>query len=177
MEAMIERHPFGSFVPPQAQYLILGSFTTKEAYDSAKKKKYVWFYANSGRNMFWPILEIVYKTELKTRQQMENVLTTRKIALADIILQCERKKHSNLDVHLINAIYAVADITKIVKHNPIEKILFTSKFVEKEFKRKFRILIEQYPHIELVTLPSPSPRYAAMKKDQKILRYKELLPQ
>lgn len=55
---MIETHPFGCFVPPGAKYLILGSFTTKEAFN-ADKEKYVWFYSNGGRNNFWPILEEV----------------------------------------------------------------------------------------------------------------------
>jgi len=35
---MIETHPFGSFVPPDARYIICGSFTGKEAYDPEKKK-------------------------------------------------------------------------------------------------------------------------------------------
>lgn len=173
---MIETHPFGCFVPPQAKYLILGSFTTREAYDSTKKDDYVWFYSNGGRNQFWPILEIIYATKLKTREEMQNLFTSLHIALADIILQCERKKLSNLDVHLTNIVYAVEDITEILKNNPMQKIFFTSRFVEKEFKKKFKQLIEQYSNIELITLPSPSPRYAAMSRIDKIKKYKEILP-
>lgn len=172
---MIETHPFGCFVPRNAKYLILGSFTTKEAYDNAKVKDYVWFYSNGGRNMFWPIMELVYDRELKTRKQMEELFSEKKIALADIVLQCERKKHSNLDVHLTNIVYAIEDITNIVKNNPIQKILFSSRYVEKLFRKVFKDFISQHPNVELVTLPSPSPRYAAMTKEEKIKRYKELL--
>ena len=172
---MIEVHPFGSFVPSNSRYLILGSFTTKEAYNG-QQEKYVWFYSNGGRNNFWPILEVIYGVNLKTRDEMQGLLTSLSTALADIVLQCERKKKSNLDVNLTNIIYAVDDITRIIADNPIEKIFFTSRFVENRFRRVFKDLLKEYLKIELITLPSPSPRYVLMTKDQKIKRYKELLP-
>lgn len=172
---MIETHPFGSFVPSNSRYLILGSFTTKEAYNG-QQEKYVWFYSNGGRNNFWPILEVIYGVNLKTRVEMQNLLTSLNMALADIIYQCERKKSSNLDVNLTNVVYAIDDLTKIITDNPIEKIFFTSRFVENRFRRIFKDLMTEHPQIELITLPSPSPRYVLMTKDQKINRYKELLP-
>ena len=177
MTAKVETHLFGSFVPPGAKYLILGSFTTKEAVDEEKKAAYVWFYANGGRNQFWPILEELYGRKLRTRQEMEELLMALKMAVADIIYQCERKKDSNLDMNLVNIIYAIEDIAKILKNNQIIRIFFTSRFVEQKFKRHFKSLVEQFPNIELVTLPSPSPRFAAMRKEEKIKRYKEELPQ
>lgn len=99
------------------------------------------------------------------------------MALADIIYQCERKKNSNLDVNLVNIVYAVKDITKILETNPITKIFFTSRGVEIKFRRIFKNIILHYPAIQLVTLPSPSPRYVLMTKVQKLRKYRELLPQ
>jgi len=170
---MIEVHPFGEFVPKNAKYLILGSFVTKEAFDDSKK--YVWFYG-SGRNQFWSILETIYKTELKTRNQMQELLTKLHMAMADIIYQCERKKGTNLDNNLINITYNEKGIGEILKNNKIEKIFFTSRFVEKLYRKNFKNLIDKYQNIELITLPSPSPRYAQMIKVEKLRRYKELLP-
>ena len=115
------------------------------------------FYAN-GRNQFWPILEEVYKRDLK-------------MALSDIILKCERMGNSNLDINLKN-IVVKNEIPEIIKNNAIEKIYFTSRFVEVLFKRHFR---EIHSEIEWVVLPSPSPRYT-MRKIEKIRRYKELMP-
>jgi hypoxanthine-DNA glycosylase len=166
---MLETHPFGSFVPPKAQYVLLGSFTTKEAYDTGKI--YPWFYANS-RNQFWPILESVYGRSLRARAEMENLFVDLHMALADIIYQCERKKNSNLDMNLVNIVYAVEDITQILEKNQISKIFFTSRFVETKFKRLF----PQYSHITQITLPSPSPRYAKLTLSQKITQYRNLLP-
>lgn len=173
---MIETHPFGSFVPNKAQYLLLGSFTTKEAFDDEKKAAYIWFYSNGGRNQFWPILEEIYERDLKTRASMQQLFIDLHMALADIIYQCERKKTSNLDVNLTNIVYAFDDTSKILKENKIEKIFFSSRFVENTFRRVFKLVISQYPKTELITLPSPSPRYAQMTKIEKIKRYRELLP-
>jgi G:T/U-mismatch repair DNA glycosylase len=170
---MIETHPFGSFSPPYAKYLILGSFTTKEAFDPTKKAAYEWFYCNGGRNHFWPMLQEIFQTPLKTRAEMQQLFSRLHIALADIILQCERRKLSNLDIHLTNIVYATRDIGHILATNSITKILFTSRFVEREYKIHFKDLLAKYPQIELITLPSPSPRYVQMTKAEKFARYKQ----
>lgn len=174
---MKETHPFGSFVPSGSKYLILGSFAGKQA---VKGKPYTddnydWFYGVK-RNQFWPILEEVYGCELKSKQSKQDLFTKLQIAIADIIYQCERKNDSNLDSNLINKVYAVEEITEILENNQIRKIFFTSRGVEIEFRGHFKNVINQYPGIELVTLPSPSPRYAQMSKAQKTEKYKELLP-
>lgn len=166
---MIEVHPFGDFIPKNSEYLLLGSFTTKP------KDDYVWFYAN-GRNHFWPIMEEVFELELKTKESQQKLFKNLNMALSDIIYSCERKKDSNLDNNLTNIIYNIDGVNNIVKNNDIKKIFFTSRFVETKFKRLFKDLIEEFPHIDLIYLPSPSPRFAAMSKQEKIEMYKKLLP-
>lgn len=166
---MIETHPFGNFVPKNSRYLVLGSFTTKPM------KGYQWFYAN-GRNQFWPILENVYGLKLDTKERQQKLFVKLEMALADIILSCERKNNSNLDTNLTNIIYNINGVKSIIKDNKIEKIFFTSRFVEALFKRQFKTIIKTYLKILLICLPSPSPRYAAMTKQEKINRYKRLLP-
>ena len=66
---MIETHPFGSFVPAGAKYLILGSFTGKQAVRGTAftDENYDWFYGVK-RNQFWPILEEVYGCRLRDKQ-------------------------------------------------------------------------------------------------------------
>jgi hypothetical protein len=81
------------------------------------------------------------------------------------------------DLHnLVNIVYNVDAIAEILNSNPIQKIFFTSRFVEMKFRKVFKGIIAHHPSTELITLPSPSPRYALMSKEQKIMRYKELLP-
>jgi G:T/U-mismatch repair DNA glycosylase len=107
---------------------------------------------------------------------MQELFTKLGIAMADIIYQCERKKGNNLDNNLTNIVYNIEAITEILESNRIEKIFFSSRFVEDRFKKVFKEVINRHPSIELITLPSPSPRYAQMTKEQKVQRYKELLP-
>ncbi len=162
---MIERHPFGVFVPKNAKYLLLGSFTTKP------KDSYEWFYAN-GKNQFWPILEEVYGRELRTKLTMQQLFRDLQMALTDIILECERKNNSHLDINLTNIVVNSA-IEDILRDNVIEKIYFSSRFTETLFKRNFAKFDGER---EQIVLPSPSPRYAIMTKNQKVERYKQLLP-
>ena len=169
---MLETNPFSVFCPPQAKYFILGSFAAK---DGKAGVSYDWYYSN-GRNQFWPILEEIYAKKLRNIQAQQALFTSLSLAVADIIYQCTRTKNSSLDTDLTGFVYNIAPITKVLTENPIEKILFTSRFVEKEYKRHFKDLVTELSTVELVTLPSPSPRYAAMPKAEKIKRYTQVLP-
>ncbi len=161
---MLETHPYGSFVPPKAKFLLLGSFVARP------EPGYDWFYG-SKRNQFWFILEKVYGIELKDTKSKQKLFTKLRIAIADIILQCERKKNNNSDMNLTNIVYNVDEIEKILYKNKIEKIYFSSRFVENKFRKFFKGV-----NVEIITLPSPSPRYALMSKTEKAARYKKLLP-
>lgn len=165
---MIETHPFGNFVPPNSRYLLLGSFTGKnvEGYD--------WFFANK-RNQFWPILQEVFGLDLSTKTAKQSLFTQLNMAIADIILSCERKSNSNLDINLTNIVLNTK-VEDILEKNKIAKIFFSSRFAEKLFKKHFKNIIIKLPDVELITLPSPSPRYAAISKTEKIARYKQLMP-
>jgi hypoxanthine-DNA glycosylase len=160
------------FCPSNAKYFILGSFVAK---DGKSGTTYDWYYSN-GRNQFWPILEEIYSIELKNKEAQRALFNKLAIAVADIIYQCERIENNSSDTSLANFVYNTSPITRVLQENPIEKILFTSRFVEKEYKKNFKDLVEGFPSIELVTLPSPSPRYATMRKDEKVVRYAEILP-
>jgi len=111
---MIEKHPFGNFVPKSPKYLMLGSFVTKPS------NPYEWFYAN-GRNQFWPIMQEVYASEFKTKDQQQKLFIQLEMALADIILSCERRKNSNLDINLFNITYNTQGVKDIIAKNKIQK--------------------------------------------------------
>jgi hypoxanthine-DNA glycosylase len=166
---MIEVHPFGNFVPSSVQYLLLGSFPSRPS------DNYVWFYAN-GRNQFWPILEEVYKRTLDTKEKQQKLFQDLNMALADIILSCERRDNNNLDNNLINIVYNTKEIKRIIQENRLRKIFFSSRFVELTFKKLFERFIGKSSFVELIYLPSPSPRYATMNKAEKVKRYRKLLP-
>ena len=169
---MIETHPFEPFVPQSAKYLILGSFI---ALKKPEDTFYDWYYS-SKRNQFWKIIEKVYDVHLPDKKSKQKLFSELKIAVSDIICQCERKEKNSLDTSLTNCIYNTSVLAKLLRENPFEKIFFTSRFVEKEFKKHFRKLISKYPKIELITLPSPSPRYAKLSLEEKVRIFSKVLP-
>ncbi len=166
---MIEKHPFGSFVPQKSKFLILGSFPGKEGLRGD------WYYG--GRiNQFWKIMEKVYDKKLNNIKDKKRFLIDLKIAIADIISECERIKNNNSDENLKVIKYNIVEIKNIIRNNPIEKIFFTSLYVEKLFRKNFKGLILKYPKISIFSLPSPSPRFAKISLKEKIKIYKKLLP-
>jgi hypoxanthine-DNA glycosylase len=174
---MIETHPFPSFVPPNAKYLILGSFSGRQhSRDSSVYLQSYDFYYGTPKNQFWRILSEIYQRNLPDTASKKSLLSDLNIAIADIILQCERKAGTNSDANLVSIVYKHEEIAGILSENPIEKIYFTSRFTESKFRGNFASLIRQYPHMQLITLPSPSPRYARMTFAEKVNLYRELLP-
>ncbi len=153
----LEKHPFEAFIPAQAKYLLLGSFPCNRNLRTDENPAYgEWFYCGSGKSAFWSIMELVYACDLPTgdRASKEALLAKYGIAITDIALEIERKKPDCLDTSLKILAYQTETIQAILKNNPIEKIFFTSRFVEKAFVKH---ILPKESAVELVYLISPSP--------------------
>ncbi len=168
---MIEVHPFLSFVPKDSKYLLLGSFPGTTGKDNPE----YWFYG-TRTTQFWSIFENIYNIKLKTRKSKEELFSKLKLAISDVIYSAERKSNNSSDLNLIKITYNNEVIEEILSKNKIQKIFFTSAYTATKYKTKFKDLITKHPKIKLITLPSPSPRYAMMTKQEKIKRYRNLLP-
>src|ERR1035437_1452701 len=164
----IETHPFQPFIPKGIKYLIIGSFPGKGQTEKTISKT-DWFYG-AKRNTFWKIMEEVYQTELSTTSSKQKLFTSVKMGIADIILKAVRKENTNSDSNLEIVEYNDKAIKEILNTNKIETIFFTSRFVEKIFKRFFPDVVNT------IVLPSPSPRYARMTLKEKVTVYKKHLP-
>jgi len=167
-ENKIETHPFEPFTPHDMKYLIIGSFPgkgqTKIDVDNDQ-----WFY-NTERNTFWKILEAVYNISLKDKKAKQELFVKTKMGIADIILKAIRKNNTNSDRNLDIIELNDAAIRRILESTTITTIFFTSKFVEKLFKKVF-------PYVSTtITLPSPSPRFATVSLQEKVSIYKKYLP-
>lgn len=166
-ESNVERHPFPPFVPPYMYCLILGSFPGKEQSRGGLDEN-AWFYG-APLNQFWRIMAKAYGRELKTKGDKKRLFEEAGIGITDIFKAVIRTSGSNLDENLQIEEYnwvVIADILK--KYKP--KVLCTSRFVEREFKKQF----PGYPAVDV--LPSPSPRYFRLTIEQKAEIYKERLP-
>ncbi len=165
---MIEKHPFPPFIPKDCKILVIGSFPGKES--TREKREDDWFYG-AKRNQFWKLLENVYQLELRTKEAKKKLFEKTKIGITDIIESCERSKNSNIDSNLINKVYN-SKLAQIIENNPIDKILFTSKGVKKEFCKHFSVP----KNVDLIALPSPSPIYRRMSFEEKAKNYKTYFP-
>ena len=183
-----EYHPFDSFIPYKCRYLILGSFPGKEftqeennilSYDS-------WYYGTKS-NLFWKLISDIYNVILITIDNKTNLLNTLKIGISDIIQSCKRKNNNNSDYNLIDIDYKKDEIINILLSNPIEKVYFTSIFVERNFSKNIIPINNTFIQIanktiEAYTLFSPS--NAANRRrgkptltyDMRKAQYKFLLP-
>ena len=169
---MIETHPFGAYTPKNSKYLLLGSFAGQNKDFSTHE----FFFYVTKRNQFWTILESVYNRDLKNKKDKMKLFDDLNLAVSDTIYQCERARNSNLDNNLINIVYNHKVINEILIRNKIEKIFFSSRFAEANYKKHFKDFIIKYPDIIYITLPSPSPRYAAKPIFEKIKIYADILP-
>ena len=164
----IETHPFKPFVPVNATVLIVGSFPGRDI-TQRNTDNDAWFYG-TRRNQFWDIISSVYLVELKTTKDKKELFANAGIAIADIFLKVKRKEENNSDTGLEVITFNNKAIKKILAHTSFHHIFFTSKFVEKYFLKIF-------PDTKNgESLPSPSPRYASMSKQEKIAYYKLRLP-
>ena len=146
-EIEFEEHPFPPYVPANASMLIVGSFPGIEQVLN-KNNPEEWFYSATD-NLFWIILSDAFQVELKTLKQKKDFFDKRGIAITDIFSKVKRKKKSNLDKLLFGMEYN-KEIKSIIDHSSIEKLFFTSRFVEKHF-------LKEFPQISFgICLPSPS---------------------
>jgi G:T/U-mismatch repair DNA glycosylase len=147
--------------------LILGSFPGKEQ-TNGRLDENAWFYG-APLNQFWRILAKAYDRELKTKAAKQALFEEAGIGITDIFSSVIRTQGSNLDENLQIEEYNWEVIEKILRqHQPA--VFCTSRFVEKEFKKKF----PAYPAVDV--LPSPSPRYFKLTIEQKAAIYKAKLP-
>jgi hypoxanthine-DNA glycosylase len=163
----VETHPFKPFVPSGARALILGSFPGKDQSHLTISEEH-WFYGTK-RNTFWKIMELAFTRPLPTTTAKQQLLTELKCGIADIILQAERTAANNADTNLRIITYNDKALQTIFQQHPIQTVYCTSAFVATLFRKLF-------PHFkEVLTLPSPSPRYARMTMQQKADVYKREL--
>ena len=168
---VLEYHPFGNFIPPEVKFLVVGTFPGRqysqrsleenEADESA--------FSYGGRNQFWRIMEKNYAVDLPNRAAKKQLFEAMNIGLIDLIHACNRKKKSSLDTDLTNIVWNKPQLDRVFKENNIEMTFCTGKGVAKIFQN-------WYPDKAFIALPSPSPLYAVMRFEEKLMFYKNVFP-
>lgn len=142
---------FAPFVPSGAQVLILGSFPSVKSRSSE-------FYYGNPQNRFWRVLAEFFNedTPISTSDKRE-FLTRHKIALWDMVSECEIEGSSDSSIKN----YKVADVVNLLQNHKFGLIILNGG--------KARELFERYCHeadVPAVGLPSTSPANARFSKDE-----------
>ncbi len=153
-------HPFSPILDQHTKILFLGSFPSIASFEQS-------FYYAHARNAFWPIMEEIFGITFKNNDDKKSFCLAHKIGLWDVIASCERSNSS--DTNLKNCI--PNDFEKLLHDYPKIKALgFTGKKSYDLFMKYYKDL-----NVEKVLLPSTSPAYAAMTREEKVKKYQEVL--
>jgi len=164
------RLSFPPIISNNATVLILGSMPGR---DSLRQQQY---YAHQ-RNTFWYIMEHVCgaSRDMSYEQRIQR-LQQSKIALWDVLQHCERE--GSLDSHINEASEIPNDFPGLFRDYPnICCILFNGKKAAKVFQRhvRFNLSTEICERLSFNTLPSTSPAYAALSKDEKLDQWRQII--
>lgn len=141
---------FAPVYDEESEILILGSFP------SVKSRKVNFYYGNR-QNRFWKTLCSFFKEEIPERIEDKILfLQKRKIALWDIVTECEIVGSS--DATIKN--YRTADLSVILNAAKIKKIICNGSTA-------YSVFIDAYPELKglAVKLPSTSPANPKFSKE------------
>ena len=158
---MIEKNPFRFFLPAKPQKLIVGSFPCFNGKDYGD-----WFYSGSGKNHFWQLLSDALDMPATSMKEKMALCEKHGIALTDIAYKIERKLGNCSDANLKILELNRKGIDKCLGSG-IKTIFFTSRFVEKHFRKL-------YPELKLETFLLLSPSPAANMHIGGLINYKEM---
>ena len=152
------------FINDDSHYLILGSLP------SVKSREEQFYYAHK-RNRFFATLSDVFKeNEPLTIDDKKAFLTRHKVALYDVIYECDIHKSS--DASIKNA--KVIDIKDILNKYPTIKVIAINGGKAKSLFDRY--LLKLIPSgVEVIYLPSTSPANAKMSQKDLVKAYSILL--
>ena len=152
---MIERHPYGDYIPKNARYMLIGSFPIGKFTNPDKKHEIkdheIDFFFGGEKNLLWKLLGLCFDVELKTKSDIVKFLRSKNLAIGDVIQACRRRNGSASDAALCDIEWNL-NLLKRIKRHHIKKVFFTSKSVELWFDRMF----PEAEGFERITLISPS---------------------
>ena len=142
---------FEPFIHSNSRVLILGSFPSVKSREEG-------FYYGNPQNRFWRVLAEFFACDVpKTIEAKKALLTQEKIALWDVVTQCEITGSMDKDIRHPR----IADIPALLKTHAVSAILTNGKTAHKLFIRHFPALAPL-----CTALPSTSPANARFDATQ-----------
>lgn len=147
--------------------LVLGSLPGRASIDAGQ------YYAQP-QNAFWPIMgELCAAHPALPYEERLRVLKRARIALWDVLHAAERP--GSLDASIVRATQQPNDIAALVRrHRSIRAICFNGRKAEEIFRRQIEPGLPR-SDLVLLALPSTSPAYAALRRSEKLGRWRDAL--
>lgn len=153
----IVNHSFDAYFESDSKILILGSIP------SVKSRKLGFYYMHPN-NRFWKVISKVFEEEYpETIEKKKAFLKRNKIALWDVIKQCEIEASS--DSSISNVI--PNDILSLLQQTRIENIYTTGKKAFDLYQKYIFPITKK----EAIYLPSTSPANAIFKEETLVKEY------
>lgn len=150
-------HSFDPIIDDNSRVLVLGSMLGKQSLEKGE------YYAHP-RNRFWILVYSIFGSQPdQTYKEKKAFLRSKKIALWDVIKECDRSGSS--DSKIINPI--VNDFEGLLARYPnIRYIFLNGRKAESLFKRNVKNITKF--NVSLFTLPSSSPANSSISLNRKL---------
>jgi hypoxanthine-DNA glycosylase len=160
---------FEPIAGPGAHTLILGSMPSRQ---SLRESRY---YAHP-QNAFWPIVRELLGVRAEGYAATARAVARQGYAVWDVLQSCRRPGSLDADIHRDSIV--VNDFEGFLQSQPgIERIFFNGAAAELLFHRHVLPgLARAGRELRLRRLPSTSPAYAAMSRQQKLAAWRVILP-
>ncbi len=146
---------FAPVYDSESRVLVLGSFPSV-------KSRQISFYYGNKQNRFWKTVCGFFGEEIpKTSEEKIKFLKERKIALWDMVTECEIEGSADSSVR----VKAVADLTPILNAAKIEKVLLNGALAYDLFVKDYAAYCEERG-IEYKKMSSTSPANPRFTKEE-----------
>jgi double-stranded uracil-DNA glycosylase len=160
---------FAPLVPPRARLLILGSVPGLASLQANE-------YYGHPQNAFWRIAEALFGVAHTLPYAMRiEALAAQGVALWDVLASCERESSLDADIRAETIVpNAIGPLLASLPH--VERIGCNGGAAARYFARYIAPdLAPAQQRVPVVSLPSTSPAFAAMRPHAKAERWSELL--
>ena len=141
---------------------------------SKQSLSYHQYYAHPQNAFWWIMSNLLGFSEKISYQQRCDQLSNKGYALWDVLYDAERK--TSLDSDIVHDTIVVNDIEGLLKTYPSIKMLaFNGVAAKQIFLRHCSHLLDQNEGLQCVQLPSTSPAYAAIDRQQKLIIWQKQL--
>ncbi|MFD0862596.1 uracil-DNA glycosylase family protein [Sungkyunkwania multivorans] len=179
-------HPYEPFIPVNATKLIVGTLPPPRFCTKDLKTGDVDFCYGSIDGQLWPILDSIFKLNLKFETTDEAIhqrkvfLESRGIGICDIVASAERNKIDASDLGMQNV--KLRDLIGYLHRHPkIDTLLFTGGNSKngpeyffrrhlKEYGLTLEVISDEVPRIHQFVIAMPRPRQKQSAKEERIIK-------